>query len=415
MSSLTLRCRGPSGQATVTVDAASSIADFLALLAEKTGVPAACIEILSGFPPKQIQVPAEGAVSALGLANGDTLTVRQGAAPPPPPAASQQPQVAPSAPAASPAAAGAAAAAAGALDGAAGFADMDEDEMLARAIAASLEQQPQPGPASASAAGAAAGGSGRPGPAATPRPPAAAAASAAAAAPSGGAPRSVSNAPAGGPAPASMPVAGGDGSCVVRRVIDSDNSCLFNAVGYVMEGSRSTAARLRRVVADAVRSDPFTFNEGFLGKPLDGYCDWIQQSDKWGGAIELFILAQHYRREIAAFDIRTKRCDVYGQDKGYADRVLLIYDGLHYDALAVAAFEGAPEELDVTCFEARSGGGAAIMAAAEKLVAATNAARQFTDTANFTLRCGVCQIGLKGEKEAVEHAKATGHSNFAEY
>ncbi len=28
-------------------------------------------------------------------------------------------------------------------------------------------------------------------------------------------------------------------------------------------------------------------------------------------------------------------------------------------------------------------------------VAACNAARQFTDTANFTLRCGVCQIGLK--------------------
>lgn len=30
-------------------------------------------------------------------------------------------------------------------------------------------------------------------------------------------------------------------------------------------------------------------------------------------------------------------------------------------------------------------------------------------------RCGVCQIGLKGEKEAVEHAKATGHTNFSEY
>lgn len=27
---------------------------------------------------------------------------------------------------------------------------------------------------------------------------------------------------------------------------------------------------------------------------------------------------------------------------------MLIYDGLHYDALAVAAFEGAPEQLDVT-------------------------------------------------------------------
>eukprot|EP00955_Chlamydomonas_euryale_P029980 316285-Chlamydomonas_euryale.AAC.1 len=42
--------------------------------------------------------------------------------------------------------------------------------------------------------------------------------------------------------------------------------------------------------------------------------------------------------------------DVYGQDAGYAERVMLLYDGLHYDALAVAAFEGAPEELDVTIF-----------------------------------------------------------------
>ena len=30
-------------------------------------------------------------------------------------------------------------------------------------------------------------------------------------------------------------------------------------------------------------------------------------------------------------------------------------------------------------------------------------------------RCGVCQIGVKGQKEAVEHAKATGHQNFSEY
>lgn len=57
----------------------------------------------------------------------------------------------------------------------------------------------------------------------------------------------------------------------------------------------------------------------------------------------------------------------------------------------------------------------AAAAGAEQLVAACHQARQFTDIANFTLRCGVCQIGLKGEKEAVEHAKATGHQNFAEY
>ena len=44
-----------------------------------------------------------------------------------------------------------------------------------------------------------------------------------------------------------------------------------------------------------------------------------------------------------------------------------------------------------------------------------NEAKQFTDTTNFTLRCEVCQLGLRGEKEAQEHAKKTGHINFQEY
>jgi hypothetical protein len=69
---------------------------------------------------------------------------------------------------------------------------------------------------------------------------------------------------------------------------------------------------------------------------------WIQLPGKWGGAIELSILAAHYGREVAAYDVQTKRCDVYGQGRGYGERVMVIYDGLHYDAIAVAAFEGAP-------------------------------------------------------------------------
>ena len=40
-----------------------------------------------------------------------------------------------------------------------------------------------------------------------------------------------------------------DGTAVVRRVIDADNSCLFNAVGYVMQGSRSRAPALRSVLS----------------------------------------------------------------------------------------------------------------------------------------------------------------------
>lgn len=36
-----------------------------------------------------------------------------------------------------------------------------------------------------------------------------------------------------------------DGSCIVRRKVDDDNSCLFSAVAYVMQGSRANAAQLR--------------------------------------------------------------------------------------------------------------------------------------------------------------------------
>jgi hypothetical protein len=43
----------------------------------------------------------------------------------------------------------------------------------------------------------------------------------------------------------------------------------------------------------------------------------------------------------------------YGESEGYPERVMLIYDGLHYDAMAVAAFEGAPEELDITVAQVR--------------------------------------------------------------
>ncbi|RCV05357.1 hypothetical protein SETIT_1G077400v2 [Setaria italica] len=65
---------------------------------------------------------------------------------------------------------------------------------------------------------------------------------------------------------------------VARRVIPSDNSCLFNVV-YVMEHNRNKASELRQVtsltkclaviaatvVGDA--HDPEKFNEVFLGKP----------------------------------------------------------------------------------------------------------------------------------------------------
>lgn len=203
---------------------------------------------------------------------------------------------------------------------------------------------------------------------------------------------------------------------VVRRVIPSDNSCLFNAVGYVMDHDKQKASELRGVIAATVASDPTKYSEAFLGKPNEEYCAWILDPEKWGGAIELSILAEYYSHEIAAYDIQTTRCDLYGQDKNYHERVMLIYDGIHYDALAMSPFDGAPEEFDQTIFivnKDRSIG--QVEALALNLVKEQQRKRSFSDTANFTLRCGVCQVGVVGQKEAMEHAQATGHVNFQEY
>ncbi|GER43338.1 ubiquitin thioesterase OTU1 [Striga asiatica] len=200
---------------------------------------------------------------------------------------------------------------------------------------------------------------------------------------------------------------------VVRRVIPSDNSCLFNAVGYVMDHDRNKASELRQVIAATVASDPEKYSEAFLGLTNDEYCAWILNPDKWGGAIELAILSEYYGREIAGYDIQTTRCVLYGQGNNFEERVMLIYDGIHYDALAMSPFEGAPEEFDQTIFAVRNVG--PVEELALHLVKDQHRKRSFTDTANFTLRCAVCQIGVVGQKEAVEHAQATGHANFQEF
>ena len=85
------------------------------------------------------------------------------------------------------------------------------------------------------------------------------------------------------------------------------------------------------------------FSEAVLGRPAGEYCEWIAKHDTWGGGIELAILAEHFAVELAAFDVQTKRVDVFGQGSGYATRVYLLYDGLHYDLIVRQLVEGASQ------------------------------------------------------------------------
>ena len=255
----------------------------------------------------------------------------------------------------------------------AGAAGEDEDEMLARAIAASLGEE-VPGVNTASAV-----------------------------------PGLIEK---GKPA---FELLASSSKAVARRIVADDNSCLFSSIGYCVRQGRVAAADMRSLVAQAVVSDPVQWNEAILGREPSEYAAWILDSSKWGGSIELTILSQQLAVEISAFDVQTQRVDTYGEGNGYGTRIMVIYDGLHYDALALAAYEGAPERLDETMFTVGDPELEPVLQAASSLVSRYHDSRLFTDTSKFLLRCGVCQLGLTGEVEAMRHATATGHSQFSEY
>jgi ubiquitin thioesterase OTU1 len=55
-----------------------------------------------------------------------------------------------------------------------------------------------------------------------------------------------------------------------RRVIDADNSCLFNAVGYLVLNDKAHPDRLRNIIRDKILSNQTIYDEAFLGKKTLG-------------------------------------------------------------------------------------------------------------------------------------------------
>ena len=225
----------------------------------------------------------------------------------------------------------------------------------------------------------------------------------------------------GGGSAAAPPAAAAAAAAVrkmVRRVVDADNSCLFTSIGYLVFHSDATLRRnagtlsdmLRGAVAETVRRNAGgKWSSAVLGKERNDYITWILSKKSWGGYIELCILSEHLGVDIVAIDVSSLSVTETGKS-GRA--IFLIYDGIHYDALA-RGVEG-DESRDQTVF-AGSNERDGALAEALALAKAAKEARKFTDTSNYTLRCLVCQVALKGNKEAAAHATATGHQNFGEF
>jgi len=194
-----------------------------------------------------------------------------------------------------------------------------------------------------------------------------------------------------------------------RKVVPADNSCLFTSINYCMSGTvvpSEHSAFMREIISNTVSSDPVQYSEAYLGRSNSDYCRWIQGKDAWGGAIEVQILAEYFQVQIGVVDTKSGSLTIFGEGGNYPTTMMLIYDGIHYDAL----------------YESKNGSEVAIHPSSDKSVLdkakstamEAKAAHNYTDTAGFSLKCLVCGTLLKGAAEAQNHAKNTSHTNFGE-
>ncbi|OQS06376.1 ubiquitin thioesterase OTU1, partial [Thraustotheca clavata] len=193
-----------------------------------------------------------------------------------------------------------------------------------------------------------------------------------------------------------------------RKVIAGDNSCLFNAIGFCLgNGDTNNGSTMRNVVVNAIKNDPNMFNAIFLGKPVDEYCTWILDDKSWGGEIELSILSMHFKVEMLVFDVISMSRLCYGEDQGFTQRLFLLYDGIHYDAITEVDSRGNNKTLfainDFVKVENAS-----------VLAVEAHQTHQYTDLGNFTIRCMICRRAFKGQIEASAHAQESGHYEFGE-
>lgn len=102
--------------------------------------------------------------------------------------------------------------------------------------------------------------------------------------------------------------------------------------------------------------------------------------------IELSIFASHYSTEIASIDVETGRIDRFGSDSNYSSRCILLYSGIHYDAVSLAPMPDAPEDFHETKFDVSD---QTVLDGASKLADALRAKKAYTNTATFDLKCQV--------------------------
>lgn len=198
---------------------------------------------------------------------------------------------------------------------------------------------------------------------------------------------------------------------LLRHPVPSNNSCLFISVHFCLTHGLvddQIGKSMRKIIAETVASDLGKYDDAFLGKSNSDYCRWILDDNNWGGAIELSILCKYYETEIVAIDVKNKILNRFGEDSHYPQRMLLLYDGLHYDPLKFQPYdENKPIQ---TLFPTEN---TEVLTLAEEIAKELNQSHQYTDLKTMSMICSTCNIHLDA-KNLSEHAEQTGHETFRE-
>lgn len=200
---------------------------------------------------------------------------------------------------------------------------------------------------------------------------------------------------------------------LILRNVPDDNSCLFNAILYALTGKfKWPDMDLRSIVAEAVKSNPQTYDEVVLGRSNEKYCEWIRKLESWGGAIELGILAEFLGVRIICFDVELGSRMVFQDEANKPEKfIVVVYSGIHYDCFITNPSLTEEKARDVGNW---TSGEITIVKASELLVHLLQSRNYTTNTTKFRVRCLECYEVLVGEMGASKHAEAKGHYRFGE-
>ncbi len=196
----------------------------------------------------------------------------------------------------------------------------------------------------------------------------------------------------------------------IRREVDADNSCLFSSIAYLIDRSNfneESSLKFRQIIIDYLLDDQF--DSTLLDQPKDNYIEFIQNPKNWGGALEVKMFSEIFKKQIVCIDVKTNRADIYGEDKEYPQRIYLLYNGIHYDPLVMNFDTGSDPSSDITIFDSNDSETFELM---KCLLLEYKNQGEFVEF--YSLECNACTEKFKNENEAVEHSINYNHWDFSQ-